>query len=85
MLTAVDLVAASGLGAWALEQRTPLPSHDVITVNVLVIVVLLGYRIAKDNMLQRTRSEPEGAQAAGDAAADERATLPSPPVPAVSP
>ena len=35
--------------------------HDVIAVNVLVIVVLLGYRIAKDNIPSRTPTAPEAA------------------------
>ncbi|HEY5245001.1 MAG TPA: hypothetical protein VIJ60_04990, partial [Acidimicrobiales bacterium] len=59
--TGVGLLAMGGLYAWSLQQRTPLPSHDVIAVNVLVIVVLLGYRIAKDNIPSRTPTAPEAA------------------------
>jgi hypothetical protein len=62
--TGVGLLAMGGLYAWSLQQRTPLPSHDVIAVNVLVIVVLLGYRIAKDNIPPRTPTAPEAPEAA---------------------
>ena len=74
--TGVGQLAIGGLYAWSLQQRTPLPSHDVITVNVLVIVVLLAYRIAKDNIPDRTSTD-SGAQAPDPSAADDRGALSS--------
>ena len=42
------LLVFSGLYAWSLQLRTPVPRYDVIAFDIAVIAVLVVYRVVKD-------------------------------------
>jgi hypothetical protein len=72
--TVAGLLIIGGLYAWSLQQRTPLPTHDVITVDVLVIALLVVYRIAKDHIPQPKPAAPATTQATDDSPASDPGT-----------